>query len=123
MVNNTVSQPVDDQEIFPARTLHKFAAKWMRAIGTAEGTSFLLLLLIAMPLKYIGGNPGLVHLLGPIHGGLFLLYVVSVVAVAWILSWRWTDVLLAFIASVVPFGPFIFEARLRREPRTGELER
>ena len=83
-------------------------------MGSAEGISFLLLLLVAMPLKYLGENPILVEWLGPIHGGLFLLYVASAVAVARILNWRWYYVLFAFGASVVPFGPFIFEAWLRR---------
>lgn len=98
-------------------SLQKFAEKWMRAIGSAEGISFLLLLLIAMPLKYLGRNPILVEWLGPIHGGLFLLYVASAVIVARILNWRWFTLLLAFTASVVPFGPFVFEAWLRRTPK------
>lgn len=90
------------------------AARWMHIISIAEGTSFLLLLFIAMPLKYLGQNPILVKWLGPVHGGLFLLYLVSVVVVARLLKWRWFHVVLAFIASVVPFGPFVFEAWLRR---------
>ena len=89
----------------------------MRAIGRAEGISFLLLLLVAMPFKYIGHNPALVHWLGPVHGGLFVLYLVSALAVARILKWRWIEVLLASMAAVVPFGPFVFEAWLRREAK------
>lgn len=87
----------------------------MHAIGITEGISFLLLLFVAVPIKYLGNNPALVHLLGPIHGGLFLLYIASAVGVARILNWRWFYVVLAGLASVVPFGPFIFEAWLRRE--------
>jgi integral membrane protein len=83
-------------------------------IGSAEGISFLLLLFVAMPIKYLGHNPTLVHWLGPVHGGLFLLYLASVVGVARILNWRWLHIMLAFISSVVPFGPFVFEAWLRR---------
>ena len=90
----------------------------MHFIGSAEGISYLLLLFVAMPLKYIGKNSILVEWLGPIHGGLFLLYLASAVAVARILNWRWYYVLFAFGASVVPFGPFIFEAWLRRTSRT-----
>ena len=91
----------------------------MRAIGGAEGISFLLLLFIAMPLKYIGQNPILVEWLGPIHGALFLMFLSSAVVVARILNWRWFYVLFAFGASVVPFGPFILEAWLRRTPKAG----
>ena len=86
----------------------------MSTIGIAEGISFLLLLFVAMPLKYVGHNPILVQWLGPIHGGLFLLYLASAVAVTRFLNWPWPHVLLVFIASVVPFGPFLFEAWLRR---------
>ena len=91
----------------------------MRKIGIAEGISFLLLLLVAMPLKYLGHNPTLVHWLGPIHGGLFLLYVASAVVVARIQRWRWLDIMLAFVASVIPFGPFVFEAWICRTYKNG----
>jgi integral membrane protein len=90
------------------------AAKWLRTVGTIEAVSFLLLLLVAMPLKYAGGNASMVHVLGPIHGGLFLLYVGSAVAVTAMMKWPWYYVLLALVSSVVPFGPFLFEAWLRR---------
>jgi len=88
---------------------------WLRAIGIGEGISFLLLLFIATPLKHFGGNPTPVEILGPIHGGLFLLYILAAIIAAKVLRWPWTRVPLAFMASVVPFGPFIFEAWLRRQ--------
>jgi integral membrane protein len=96
-----------------------FAEKWMRVVGSAEALSLLLLLFIAMPVKYIGKNPILVEWVGAIHGGLFLLYVASAFAVARILNWRWYYVVFAGLASVVPFGPFLFEAWLRRTVRAG----
>lgn len=88
---------------------------WLRAIGIAEGISFLLLLFIATPLKHFGENPMPVKVLGPIHGGLFLLYILAAIIAAKVLRWPWTRVPLAFMASVVPFGPFLFEAWLRRQ--------
>lgn len=48
--------------------------KIFRLIGFLEALSFLILLLIAMPLKYIWGQPEAVKIVGSAHGGLFLLY-------------------------------------------------
>ncbi len=85
------------------------------ALGLAEGTSFLVLLFIAMPLKYLANQPEAVRLVGPIHGGLFLLYVAAVTLAALLSRWKWTRVLLGLISSVVPFGPFFFDASVKRE--------
>jgi integral membrane protein len=109
MIDLPTSKDKEETTEFPTSSRQELARKWMSTIGIAEGISFLLLLLVAMPLKYVGQNPIFVHWLGPIHGGLFLLYLASAVAVTRILNWRWLHVLLAFIASVVPFGPFLFE--------------
>jgi len=92
------------------------AAKWMRVIGAVEALSLILLVFVAMPIKYIGHNETPVKIVGMAHGNLFLIYVVSVLAVARILQWRYSTVFKALVASVVPFGPFIFEAWLRRNP-------
>ncbi len=108
------SSPENDSASTAARK--RFARKWIGAVGTLEGISFLLLLFVAMPLKYIGQNPAMVHWLGPLHGGLFLLYVASAVAVARPLNWSWKQLVTALIASVVPAGPFAFEAYLRGLP-------
>jgi integral membrane protein len=114
MINRSHSDAGEDTKGSLVKSHQKPAEKWMRIIGCAEGISFLLLLFIAMPIKYLSNNPTLVHWLGPIHGGLFLLYLASSLAVARILNWRWLHLMLACIASVVPFGPFAFEAWLRR---------
>src|SRR5690349_9364815 len=97
-----------------------FAEKWICAVGSAEALSLLLLLFVAMPVKYIGKNPILVEWVGAIHGGLFLLYIASAFAVARTLNWRWYYVIFAGFASVVPFGPLIFEAWLRRTTKAGQ---
>jgi integral membrane protein len=114
MINRLTSHTAEDTAGFPVSSHQKFAGKWIRTIGSAEGISFLLLLFLAMPIKYLGQDPTLVHWLGPIHGGLFLLYLASAVAVARVLHWRWFHLMMALAASVVPFGPFIFEAWMRR---------
>jgi integral membrane protein len=84
----------------------------LRLIGTLEGTSFLVLLLIAMPLKYWADMPLAVTIVGALHGLLFVLYLLAVLNV-WITErWSFLKVLLAGIASVLPFGPFIVDKKL-----------
>jgi integral membrane protein len=103
--------------------LQKNALTAMRAIGSAEGVSFLLLLFIATPLKYVGHDESWVRVLGPIHGGLFLLYLASALASVWVMRWPWTYFLLAAVSSVLPFGPFVFEAWLNRRMQDAEKQR
>ena len=113
-MNKLFSQNTEEIADLPISSSQKFAAKWIHIIGSVEAVSLLLLLFVAMPVKYLGQNPILVKWLGPVHGWLFVLYLVSVVAVARLLKWRWFHVVLAWGASIVPFGPFVFEAWLRR---------
>ena len=113
-MNKLFSQNTEEIADLPISSSQKFATKWIHIIGSAEAVSLLLLLFVAMPVKYLGQNPILVKWLGPVHGWLFVLYLVSVVAVARLLKWRWFHVVLAWGASIVPFGPFVFEAWLRR---------
>jgi integral membrane protein len=82
-----------------------------RWIGRFEGISFLLLLFIAMPLKYIWGKPEAVRVVGMAHGGLFLAYVAMANYVALELRWSWKVWLMSMMASVFPFGTFVFEKK------------
>lgn len=86
----------------------------LRIVGMMEGASFLLLLGIAMPLKYMAGMPQMVRVVGMIHGVLFILYVAAVFQVAFELRWPLRRIVAALAASVLPFGPFVFDAHLRR---------
>lgn len=83
-------------------------------VGRAEGVSFLVLLAIAMPLKYLAGEPAAVRIVGAAHGALFVAYV-------GLLWWaarreRWSRRWLAegLIASIVPLAVFWFERRFHR---------
>ncbi|HEX8432721.1 MAG TPA: DUF3817 domain-containing protein [Longimicrobium sp.] len=91
----------------------------LRAIGMLEGASFLLLLGIAMPLKYLAGLPQMVRVVGMIHGVLFLLFVAAVLDAGVRLRWPAGRIIVALISSVVPFGPFLFDAHLRRVGAAG----
>ncbi|CAG7627465.1 hypothetical protein PAESOLCIP111_02919 [Paenibacillus solanacearum] len=85
-----------------------------RSVGIIEGFSYLILLFIAMPLKYYADMPVYVRVVGMAHGVLFVLFLLLLLIV-WI-KHRWTllQVFLAIVAVLLPFGTFILEARLRK---------
>ncbi len=87
----------------------------LRAIALVEGVSYLLLLGIAMPLKYFAGFPEAVKVVGWAHGLLFVLYLMAVAEVTVARRWRFVRILGAFVAALVPFGTFVLDARLRRK--------
>jgi integral membrane protein len=86
-----------------------------RIIGIAEGISFLVLLIIAMPLKYYAGLPMAVKYTGWIHGLLFILYVAALAQVSIVRKWSLLKIVIAFAASLIPFGTIILDARLKKE--------
>ncbi|WP_428659994.1 DUF3817 domain-containing protein [Runella sp.] len=86
----------------------------LRIIGFLEGVSFLVLLFIAMPLKYMAGQPLAVKFTGMAHGLLFVLYVLYVVMAKIEYNWSIKKSLLAFVASLVPFGTFWADVKLFR---------
>jgi integral membrane protein len=78
----------------------------LRASGIIEGISFLLLLFIAMPLKYWAGMPEMVRFIGMAHGILFVWYALSLLLVLRIRKITFKQAALAMLASVIPFGTF-----------------
>ena len=91
------------------------ALSMLRWVALLEGVSFLFLLFVALPLKYLGGLPQAVRVTGSIHGLLFVLFVVALFRVVLERSWpakRWA---LAFLSSLVPFGTFVLDRAIRRE--------
>ena len=84
-------------------------------IGWWEGVSFLLLLGVAMPLKYFAGLPMAVRVVGLAHGILFMLYVLAAIQAALDRDWRWQRTALVLVASVLPAGPFVVDAKILRE--------
>ncbi|WP_322762112.1 DUF3817 domain-containing protein [Frankia sp. Cr2] len=89
-----------------------------QVVSVAEATSFLLLL-IATTVKYSAGHPGGVRVLGPIHGGLFLAYCATMIALARGRRWPMSKTLLALGAAVLPIAPYIVERRWLRVPAAG----
>ncbi|HMO31373.1 MAG TPA: DUF3817 domain-containing protein [Lacibacter sp.] len=87
----------------------------LRKTGIAEGLSFLVLLLIAMPLKYFYGQPIAVKYVGWAHGMLFVAYVGLAYYVKETLGWPFRKFLYAFIAAWLPLGTFVYDRQLRKE--------
>ena len=86
----------------------------LRVVGLLEGLSFLLLLFIAMPMKYMFDNPVLVKYVGMGHGVLFILFLIVLFAVCEKQKWSITIFLMGLAASILPFGPFVFDRKLKR---------
>ena len=87
----------------------------LRVVGWWEGVSFLVLLGVAMPLKYFAGMPLAVRIVGMAHGVLFMLYVVAAIQAALDRDWPWRRTALVLVASVLPAGPFVVDAKILRE--------
>ncbi len=86
--------------------------KFFRIIGYLEGSSFLVLLGIAMPLKHYWGMPLAVRYVGWAHGLLFILYVGTAFAISEKLDRPAGFLRSAFLAALIPFGPFVLQHRL-----------
>ena len=86
-----------------------------RLISLIEGLSYVVLVAIAMPLKYAAGDTTIVPLVGRIHGGLFILFVLALAAAASAQRWTRRQIATAFIAGLIPLGAFWLEHRLRRD--------
>ncbi|MEO7314161.1 MAG: DUF3817 domain-containing protein [Ginsengibacter sp.] len=86
-----------------------------RLVAISEGISYLLLLFIAMPLKYLAGIPDAVKYPGWVHGLLFMLYILALISVKVDRNWSIAKTALAFVISLIPFGAFFFDKSLRKE--------
>ncbi|MDN6280806.1 MAG: DUF3817 domain-containing protein [Psychroflexus sp.] len=80
--------------------------KAFKIISTLEAISFLVLLGIAMPLKYMLDMPEYVQAVGMAHGVLFVLYIIGAYFMYEKLDWPGKTLLIVILCSVLPFGPF-----------------
>lgn len=92
--------------------------KLFRTISLIEGCSFLLLLLVAMPLKYYYGMPEVVSLAGMVHGILFIAYLSLSLSVAQKYNWPLSEWIIVLVAGMVPFGFLMIDSRLKRAMKT-----
>jgi integral membrane protein len=92
----------------------------VRWVGRWEAVSFIVLLGIAMPLKYWMDMPLAVRIVGMAHGLLFIAYCYAVWDASDSHGWDWRKSALFYGASFVPFGPFLVESRLVGESAAPE---
>jgi integral membrane protein len=83
-----------------------------RIIAWIVGVGLLVLVLVGMPLEYIGDNPTVVAIVGPIHGFLFMVYLVLVFDLSRRLNWSFKRMLLVMAAGTIPFFSFWAERKV-----------
>jgi integral membrane protein len=88
--------------------------KVFKIVALLEGLSFLLLLLIAMPLKYYAGHPEATQFLGMAHGVLFVGFclLLGLIMIKYSISLKIG--IIGFISSLIPFGPFLYHPFLKK---------
>jgi len=80
--------------------------KTFKIVALLEGWSYLIMLFIGLPLKYMADNDIIIKTLGRPHGILFLLYVVLAIIIKKQINWSFKDLLTIIVAASLPFGPF-----------------
>tara|TARA_B110000459_G_C16331861_1_gene368322 strand:+ start:13 stop:303 length:291 start_codon:yes stop_codon:yes gene_type:complete len=78
----------------------------LRVISYLEGISYVLLLFIAVPIKYYANDPSLVKLLGMPHGLLFVAFVIVSLMNCKKYNWSFIKTVFVLISSIIPFGTF-----------------
>ncbi len=91
------------------RPLEKF-----RTMGLIEGGSLLILVFLAMPLKYFFGFPEAVSVVGAIHGFLFVTYCLFIAYMTFVVKWPFIYSVTGVIVAFIPFGNIIFDRQLQK---------
>ncbi len=85
----------------------------LRLISFVEGISLLVLIGVAVPVKYIAGNPFLVKAIGPVHGMLFVLFIFSTLSVGVEHQWKFRQITWkVLLACIIPFGTFYIDKHI-----------
>jgi len=95
---------------------------FLRKIALAEAVSYLVLLGIAMPLKYMADMPMAVRVVGSMHGLLFVIFCVALAQTMWVARWPMGRGALVFVASLIPVATFLIDGKMKgyiEEFRTG----
>lgn len=91
-----------------------------RVMAIVTGITLLVLVGVAMPLKYLADSPGTVAAVSPVHGVLYILYVLATVALARTRRWSLGKLLVLLLAGTVPFLSFVAERRITAEVASAE---
>ena len=89
--------------------------RFLRGITLLEGLSLILLVCVAVPIKYLGDDESYVKILGPIHGFLFIVFCYSAWSVGSKVKWNWRSMIWKLLlASFIPFGTFYLDHKVLR---------
>ncbi|WOC40978.1 DUF3817 domain-containing protein [Polaribacter sp. HL-MS24] len=86
-----------------------------RIVAFFEGLSYLLLLFIAVPIKYFQGDDSYVKMLGMPHGMLFMLYIIIAIMLFKPMKWSFKTLGIVLIASIIPFGTFYVDKKYLKQ--------
>ena len=101
------SMGIEARAFLPSRAILELQQLRRLELASAmEGTTLIVLVCFAVPLKYVAGFPVLVHVMGPLHGLAFMLYAWTMVETVSGSAWRRRDVFRLALAAFVPFGGF-----------------
>jgi integral membrane protein len=93
----------------------------LRLIAFLEGISLLALIGIAVPMKYAGNDPSLVRSMGPIHGLLFLLFIINTISVGIEYKWQFKETTWkVLVACIIPFGTFYIDRKILRKMNSNQ---
>ena len=95
----------------------KGALQRYRVLANVVGVVLIVFILIAVPLRYLGGEPRMSQTISPIHGFLYVLYLGATVDLARRAGWTVVRTLLVALAGTVPFLSFVVERRMTRDVR------
>jgi integral membrane protein len=85
----------------------------LRIVAILEGISLLILVFIAVPMKYGFDNPAFVKLMGSIHGSLFLLFLFNTLSVGVEQNWKFKEITWkVLLACIIPFGTFYIDRKI-----------
>ncbi len=94
-------------------TLLKTKTGRLRIIAILEGISLLILVFMAVPMKYVLNNPAGSKIMGPVHGALFLMFVFNTLSVGVEQNWKFkTTTWKVLLACIIPFGTFYIDQKI-----------
>ncbi|SNR34404.1 DUF3817 domain-containing protein [Blastococcus mobilis] len=107
--------PARDSEQAIAAALQRY-----RVMANVVGVLLILLIVVAVPLKYLAGMPTPVTILGTAHGWLYALFFLSAVDLALRAKWSLKGSIVTLVAGTIPFLSFVAERTVTRKMRVGE---
>jgi len=91
-----------------------------RILAYVVGVGLIVLVLIGVPLKYLADSPGVVAVVGPLHGFLYMVYLVATVNLAFRARWSPVKTVLVMLAGTIPFVSFVAERKVTADENARE---